>query len=258
MKRNEIVRNANREEAEKAMRDIVIELYGGFNQTPAEQTIGQSVKEIMDAVSSTMTGEEVYNILNTAADNTENRQLYPKWFSKQLRTTKSGTNLSQDEVETSRPAPQTSGNFDLDTKCDFMAMWAQVYYTTQFKEQHAIICNWDTQYRFLLKHGMMDEPQGWLEEWKGRAKERIKAKMLANGTIREVIDSRKAIQDALDNNTEIMNTVYQMRVKDLIYKSQQLSADTFSQRFNAATPELPAVFVIQDDSKEHFHIEIRQ
>jgi len=239
------------------LRKIVEYAYAALDQNVAEQTVEMSVDFIRKAAGN-LTIEQIQDIISAALDTTENRRLNPKWFSDVIRNTKSGTNLSQDEVETSRPAPQTSGNFDLDTKCDFMAMWAQVYYTTQFKEQHAIICNWDTQYRFLLKHGMMDEPQGWLEEWKKRAKERIKAKMLANGTIREVIDSRKAIQDALDNNTEIMNTVYQMRVKDLIYKSQQLSADTFSQRFNAATPELPAVFVIQDDSKEHFHIEIRQ
>lgn len=258
MKRNEIVRNANREEAEKAMRDIVIELYGGFNQTPAEQTIGQSVKEIMDAVSSTMTGEDVYNILNTAADNTENRQLYPKWFSKQLRTTSQGTNQAQDFVETKYPAPSSNGSYDLDTKCDFMAMWAQVYFTTAFKERHQIGANWDIQYRFLVKHGMMAEPEGWLDVWKKRAVERIKAKMLADGTPREIIDSRNAMKQALDNNTEIMNTVYKIRVKELVYRSQKLSPDEFSNRFNAATPELPAVFIIQDNSKEHFHLELRK
>ena len=259
MKRNDIIRNANREEAEKVMRDIVIELYGGFNQTPAEQTIGQSVKEIMDSVGPTMTGEDVYNILNNAADNTENRQLYPKWFSKQLRTSSQSTNRGQDgDVETSHPAPESTGSYDLDTKCNFMTMWAVVYFTTAFKERHQIGANWDIQYRFLVKHGMMAEPEGWLKEWRTRAIEYIKAKELANGSIREVIDSRKAIEQALDNNTEILNTVYKMRVKDLIYRSQKLSPDEFSNRFNAATSELPAVFIIQDDTKQHFHLQINQ
>lgn len=244
-------------ETREQLRRIVEYAYAALDQNVAEQTIEMSMDFIGKAASG-MTMEQIQDVISSALDTTENRRLNPKWFGDVIRNTKSGTNLSQDEVETSRPAPQSSGNFDLDTKCDFMAMWAQVYYTSQFGEQHAIICNWDTQYRFLLKHGIMDEPQGWLEEWKGRAKERIRAKMLANGTLREVIDSRRAIKAALDNNTEIMNTVYQMRVKDLIYKSQQLTADAFSQRFNSATPELPAVFVIQDDSKEHFHIEIRQ
>lgn len=237
---------------------IVEYAYVALDQNVTEQTVEMSIEFIEKAAPQTMTTEDVRRIISAALDTTENRRLNPKWFGDVVRGSKTGTNMSQEFVETSRPAPQTSGNYDLDTKCDFMAMWAQVYFTTAFKEQHAIICNWDTQYRFLLKHGLMEEPQGWLAEWKKRAAERIKAKLLADGTVREVIDSRKAMEHALDNNTELMNTIYQMRVKDLIYRSQKLSPDEFSNRFNAATPELPAVFVIQDDSKEHFHIEIRQ
>lgn len=239
------------------LKNIVVYAYTALDQNVADQSIEMSIDFILKAAPSDMTIEHVKRIINNALDTTENKRLNPKWFGDVIRSTKTGTNMSQEYVETNRPAPQTSGNYDLDTKCNYMAMWAQVYFTTAFKERHAIICNWDTQYRFLLKHGLMDEPKGWLAEWKKRAEERIKAKMLADGTVREVIDSRKAMEQALDNNNEIMNTVYQMRVKDLIYRSQQLTPDAFSNRFNAATPELPAVFVIQDESKEHFHIEIR-
>ena len=259
MKRNDIIRNANREEAEKVMRDIVIELYGGFNQTPAEQTVGQSVKEIMDSVGPTMTGEDVYNILNNAADNTENRQLYPKWFSKQLRTSSQSTNRGQDgDVETSHPAPESTGSYDLDTKINFMTMWAVKFFSDLNNQKYRIGCNWDIQYRFLKKHNMIDEPEGWLNYWKKKAIEEIRMRQLAQGSIRDIIDSRHAVENALQDNSDIMNTIYKLRVlnvlnafdKDAPQDFYKVSTpDGFSQHFNDATPELPKVNVIWEDGK---------
>ena len=246
----------NRDELKK----LVVYAYTALDQTNvADESLNMSVDFIMKAAPSEMTLDDVKRIIGNALDTTDNKRLNPKWFGDVIRNSRNqGTNQAQEFVESNQPAPESTGNYDLDTKCNFMTMWAVVYFTTAFKERHQIGANWDIQYRFLVKHGMMAEPEGWLKEWKKRAEEYIKAKMLADGTPREIIDSRKAIEQTFDNNTEIMNTIYKMRVKDLIYRSQKLSPDEFSNRFNAATTELPAVFIIQDDSKEHFHLQINQ
>ena len=242
------------------LKKLVVYAYTALDQTNvADESLNMSVDFILKAAPSEMTLDDVKRIIGNALDTTENKRLNPKWFGDVIRNSRNqGTNQAQDFVESKYPAPQSNGSYDLDTKCNFMTMWAVVYFTTAFKERHQIGANWDIQYRFLVKHGMMAEPEGWLKEWRTRAIEYIKAKELANGSIREVIDSRKAIEQAFDNNTEILNTVYNMRVKDLIYRSQKLSPDEFSNRFNAATSELPAVFIIQDDTKQHFHLQINQ
>ena len=242
----------NRDELKK----LVVYAYTALDQTNvADESLNMSVDFILKAAPQSMTLDDVKRIIGNALDTTENKRLNPKWFGDVIRNSRNqGTNQAQDFVESKYPAPESNGSYDLDTKCNFMTMWAVVYFTTAFKERHQIGANWDIQYRFLVKHGMMPEPEGWLKEWRTRAIEYIKAKELANGSIREVIDSRKAIEQALDNNTEILNTIYKMRVKDLIYRSQKLSPDEFSNRFNAATTELPAVFIIQDDTKQHFFL----
>lgn len=240
------------------LQEIVEYSYAALDQNTSEQTINMSIDYIEKHITNGMTVENVQDIISAALDTTENKKLNPKWFGDVMRNSKAGFNKAQEDVETSRPAPVSNGSFELDQKCCFMSMWAQIFFTTFLKEQHAVISDWGSQYRFLVKHGLMDEPEGWKDTWIRKAKEYIKAKELANGTLQDVINSRKAITEALDNNVTVMDTVYKMRVKELLYRSQRYQPDDFSNRFNAKTPELPPVFVIQDNSKYHFHLFINQ
>lgn len=238
------------------LNEIVEYAYAALDQTVADQTIELSIDFIRKNMPKEMTIEQVQDIISAALDTTENKRLNPKWFGDVIRNSKAGFNKGQEEVETSHPAPQSSGDFDLDTKCNFMTMWAVRYFATYYKEQYRLGCNWDIQYRFLVKHGLIDEPEGWQKTWREKAVESIKARILANGSIRDIIDSRHAVDAALQDNTDILMTMYKLRVMDLLERSQKLSPDEFSNRFNNKTPDTAQVYIIMDETKQHFHLTI--
>ena len=129
-------------------------------------------------------------------------------------------------------------------------MWAVQYYATQYNRQYRVGCNWDIQYRFLIEHNLIAKAEDRTARafWIGQAKEEIKRREIKEGSVRDVLDSRHAVENALADSTDITNTIYRLRVQQFINDNILLSEDAFSNKVNAATPELPTAFIIRDDS----------
>ena len=248
MNNTDIIKLAPEQNAKDELKKIVTYAYTALGQKPADQTIEMSADFIYDKVSRDTTLQQVKDVIRQALDTTENRQLNPKWFADVIRTSKTGINRPQDWEDSK--APQSTGHDGLDIKLNLMTMWAVQYYATAYGRQYRVGCNWDTQYRFLIDHNLIAkaEDRDARAYWISRAKEEIKRREINEGSVRDVLDSRHAVESALADSKDITNTIYRLRVQQFITDNILLGEDTFSNKVNAATPELPAAFVMRDDS----------
>ena len=248
MNNTDIIKLAPEQIAKDELKKIVTYAYTALGQKPADQTIEMSADFIYDKLSRDTTLQQVKDVIRQALDTTENRQINPKWFADVIKSAKSGINRPQDWEDSK--APQSTGHDSLDTKINLLTMWAVQYYATAYGRQYRVGCNWDIQYRFLIDHNLIAKAEDRTARafWIGQAKEEIKRREIKEGSVRDVLDSRHAVENALADSKDITNTIYRLRVQQFINDNITLSEDAFSNKVNDATPELPTAFVIRDDS----------
>ena len=242
MNNTDIIKLVPEQVAKDELKKIVTYAYTALGQKPADQTIEMSADFIYDKLSKDATLQQVKDLVRQALDTTENRQLNPKWFADVIKSAKSGINRPQDWEDAN--APQSTGDDVLDTKINFMTMWAL------HKLGHTHYgCNWRVQYAFLINNGIIDEPDGWLKEWLKRAKSHIIAKSdEQGGTLRQILSGRSQSREAAQDDRLLQETVYELRVREVIEKTAEaLSVDDFCIRFNKATPNTAPVGIILDD-----------
>ena len=246
------------------LKKLVVYAYTALDQTNvADESLNMSVDFILKAAPSEMTLDDVKRIIGNALDTTENKRLNPKWFGDVIRNNSIGFNKAQDDVETSRPAPVSAGSDLLDAKISFMTMWGLRYMQNFYNSERAngkrdddrmrhitegFDVNW--MYDFLTFKGIIKEYDGWQQEWKSKAK----AYLIGqggddHGSIRDILQSMKSAKEKAENDRQLLYTSKKLRVLDIIEQTLKLSMDAFSQRFNAATPDIEPVWLIADDSQ---------
>lgn len=247
------------------LKDIVVYAYASFNMmNVADTTIELSIAYLEENMPRNMTAEELKTTIKKAIKETKKSDVCPVWFSTVVSGSQfRGTNQQQEDVETSRPAPVSAGSDQLDAKISFMTMWGLRYMQNFYNNERAngrrdddrmrhitegFDVNW--MYDFLTFKGIIKEYDGWQQEWKSKAK----AYLIGqggddHGSIRDILQSMKSAKEKAENDRQLLYTSKKLRVLDIIEQTLKLSMDAFSQRFNAATPDIEPVWLIADDSQ---------
>lgn len=261
--RNDSVKKSaetNRFEAKTAIKEFVKDVFNYVGGDYTDTQGGIIADHVLLDIPAAMTFNQLEEAFRRGMKESDiTRRPSPKNFCDWVRQReKQGLNVMQDgSVSTNRPAPQGSGNDDLDTKRNIMAMWAamKTWRDDIPDVERRLGGNWGREYAYLKAHGLVSEPQGWLDDYRERAVNYIRGgEDGAAGSIRDIISGRRMREEILRDGGQVMDTVYRLRVTDTMKSWLEASFDGFNTWFNSVTQDTPSAFVTLTNDIYRFKI----